>query len=131
MKIVFAVIGLNRLLEEEVKSGESLKAVIARIAQTLYTSELADMILVYKTVDPFNENDEAVKKLQKGSIPAAIQSNLQSVTRNNTVKIQSCATNKVHFVHDVATRDASPVRFNYASERRYISTYCYCFSTAD
>ncbi|KAK1938893.1 hypothetical protein P3T76_008968 [Phytophthora citrophthora] len=126
MKIVFTIIGFRNLIEEEVKSGETVKAIIARIAQMLHMADQADMILVYKAVDPFEKDDSAVKKLQKGSISAH---NLQLVSRNDTVKIQACAADKVHFALDVPIRDDS-IFFRYATERRYLGTYCYCFATA-
>ncbi|KAG1705751.1 hypothetical protein DVH05_003502 [Phytophthora capsici] len=120
MKIVFAVIGERYLFEGEIKTGQTMKPVIARIAWKLFLElGLEDMVLVYKAVKPFEKDDEAVKKLQKGIIPAHIRSNLQIVSRNDTVTVQACATNKVHFVLDVPTRNASPVRFDYGMDRRY------------
>eukprot|EP00644_Phytophthora_capsici_P000801 jgi/Phyca11/15879/fgenesh1_pg.PHYCAscaffold_16_\ len=51
-----------------------MKPVIARIAWKLFLElGLEDMVLVYKAVKPFEKDDEAVKKLQKGIIPAHIR----------------------------------------------------------
>ncbi|KAL3659111.1 hypothetical protein V7S43_015995 [Phytophthora oleae] len=76
--------------------------------------------MVYKAVEPFEKDDEAVKELRKGNISAHIRRNLQSVSMNHTVKVRACTANRVHFVLDVPSRGAGPFHVYYATERRYV-----------